>query len=291
MLTAIRQSDNKKVVGEFIEKVKGERFKCEFCDKIVTHNKPTDRVKVGHFKHKSGESFCPNHGESIEHIRTKLSIFNYIKSKWGDKLKEIEIEKWICNRTIRPDIYIETKKGNKIAIEVQASALTVTEIKRRTSKYFNENIYVMWVLLFDYPRFYEFKKEWGTKDDGNWGLVDARYSFRDKVRLKEFEIFLYWAYYKDLIFWDLEQEHSTDFMVIRMADYWTDDKEFRKDGEDYYYEGKQTKVMKTIQSIKRDISFDKFRPIKGSVFKGKSYEIPERTIFAFGTEPKKKQRR
>jgi len=290
MLTAIRQSSDKtKVVGEFIEKVKGELFKCEFCDSFVIHNKPKDRIKIGHFKHKPGESDCPNRGESIEHIRAKLGIFEYVKSKWGEKLQQIEIEKWICNKTIRPDIYIETKKGNKIAIEVQASALTVEEIKRRTSRYFDENIYVMWILLFERPRFYIFRKEWGTKDDGNWGLIDARYFVRDSVRLKEFELFLYRAYNRALIFWDLEQNYSTDFMVIQMADYWTADKEFRKDGEDYFYEGKQTKVMKTIQSIKKDVSFDKLRPIKGSVLKGKSYDIPERTIFGFETEPKKRR--
>ncbi|MEJ7643898.1 MAG: competence protein CoiA family protein [Chryseolinea sp.] len=235
--------------------------------------------------------FVPNQGESIEHIKTKLGIFNYIKSKWGDKLKEMEIEKLICNKTIRPDIYIETKKGNKIAIEVQASALTVSEIKRRTTKYFNEGIYVMWVLLFDYLRFYEFKKEWGTKDDGTWGLIDATYVFRDRVRLKEFEVFLYSAYYRDLIFWDIDQEHSQDFIVIKMSDYWTDDKEFRKDGEDYFYGGKQSKVTKTISFIKKDVTFDKFKPIKGRIFNGGNYDIPERTILGFATEPNETRRR
>ena len=94
----------------------------------------------------------------------KLGIYNYIKRNWGDKLLIIEPEKWICNKTIRPDVYIETRKKTKIAIEVQASILPVTEIKRRTEKYYKEGIYVLWVLLYDFHRFYEYRPEYGTKE-------------------------------------------------------------------------------------------------------------------------------
>lgn len=281
MLTAIRLSDNLKVVGEFIEKTKDESFTCEYCKKSVIHHRPADRVKVGHFKHKSGESFCPSQGESIEHIRAKLEIFNYISKNWGDKLKEIEIEKWISNRTIRPDIYIETKRGNKIAIEVQTTALTVTEIKRRTIKYFENKIYVLWVLPYERFRFLELRKDYGTMEDGNWGLTDKWYALRDKVRLKEYEIFLYLAYYKKLIFWDLDKLDSLDFIVVEFGDYRTDSKEYWKDGEEHYSEGRQTKVMKTIQAINKNVKFDQFKPTKGKLYNGRAYDIPERTIFCY----------
>jgi competence CoiA-like predicted nuclease len=152
MLTAIRDTDNKKVVGALIEKDKNATYHCEYCKKEAIHHKSESQVRIGHFKHKQGASHCPNQTNETEwHYKTKYDIYKYIYSNWGDKLKEIEVEKWICNNSIRSDIYLETSK-NKIAIEVQATILTPSEIKRRTAKYFKNGIAVMWILPFEYDR-------------------------------------------------------------------------------------------------------------------------------------------
>jgi|GEM_PF-1554702 len=282
MLTAIRISDNKKVVGEFIEKSNEESYKCEVCDKSVVHHRPNDRVRIGHFKHSSNESPCPNNNnrESIEHLKSKIEIYERIKNKWRKQLKSIEIEKCLFNKETRADIYIETKK-NKIAIEVQASLLTVDEIKRRTIKYFENNVYVLWILLYDYERFYEFRNEYGHKETGSWGIINSGYFKRDRIKLKEFEIFLYHAYYKNLIFWDLDQERNKDFIVMKLEDYWNNAVEFKQDGTEYSYDAKKTKTIKSILSTQREVSFDKFKIVKGRLFPLKEYEIPERTIFYY----------
>ena len=290
MLTAIRQSDKIKVIGEFIDKKKSETYYCEYCENPVTHNKSDSKIKVGHFKHKSGEPFCKNNtGETLEHIKTKLGIYNYIKENYWDKLLEIEPEKWICKKSIRPDVYIETKKNTKIAIEVQASILPVSEIKRRTEKYFKEKINVLWVIIYDYNRFNKYKTEYGKTEDGSWGVVNSGYFYADKVRLKEFEIFIYWAYFKNLIMWDLTGNHSNSFIVANMSDHKTDSVEFRRDGNDHYYEGKTTKVMKVPNYIRLNVSFDEFKPSPAIEFpvNYRQYVIPERLIFNYHTKPKK----
>lgn len=289
MLTAIRQSDGKKVIGELIDKDKSDTYFCEYCKNPVTHNKSDSKIKIGHFKHKSGESFCPNNtGETIEHIQTKLSIYNYIMENWSKNLQILELEKWLSKKTIRPDVYIETKKNTKIAIEVQASILPVTEIKRRTEKYFKEKINVLWILLFDYSRFYEFKTKFGHKEDGSWGVIGSGYFYADKVRLKEFEVFIYWAYFKKLIMWDLTGKHSNSFIVVNMSDYKTESVEFRRDGEEHYYAGKNTKVMKVPDFIRMNVSFDKLKPTYSKEFNAnyRQYVIPERLIFTYDTKPK-----
>lgn len=283
MLTAIRTSDKQKVVGDFIDKNSNETYCCEYCENNVIHHKSNSKIKIGHFKHKSEQSFCPNQRETIVHLQTKLQIFNFIKSKWGDKLHLIELEKWICNKTIRPDIYIETKKQTKIAIEVQASVLTVFEIKRRTEKYFDEGIYVLWILPFDYFRFFEYKPKSDWKEDGSWGIIESGYALADKIRLKEYEIFIYWSYFKKIILWDLTQKHSQGFIVAFFEEYTTESVEFRQDGEEHYYDGRKTKVMKVPERIKYDVPFDNFKPTYARFFESnyRNYDIPERKIFTF----------
>ena len=278
MLTAIRKSDKKKVTGAWIEKNNAESYRCEYCHKNVIHHKSDSGEKIGHFKHKSGESYCPNQvKETEEHIRTKLDIFEYINSGWGNKLQWIELEKWICNNTIRPDVYIETRKS-KIAIEVQATVLTIDEIKRRTTNYYNNGIAVLWVMPYYHHRFMEFKYQ---AEGYNEETCDFGWSYRPNVRLKSMELFLYWAYFKNLFFWEYERVNSNGFIRIRLDRYIGEDVEFRRDGEDHYYSGKIAKTLKTIRYIEFDISFEDFRVENAKEYNvpQSNYQLPKRKLF------------
>lgn len=85
---------------------------------------------------------------------------------------------------------------------MQATALTATEIKRRTVKYCNDNVYVLWVLPYERFRFIELQTTYepDDEDDDNDGYRAPSYILRDRVRLREYEIFLFLAYYRKLIF-------------------------------------------------------------------------------------------
>jgi len=280
MLTAIRISDNKKVIGCNIEKDKQSEYLCDYCKKKVIHHKSDTNIRTGHFKHKTGESDCPNQTRETEyHLKTKLDIFTYISENWGDKLKLVELEKWICKNSIRPDIYIETK-SNKIAIEVQATILTVSEIKRRTINYFKNDISVLWVLPYEHNRIWEQKViRIGYGNNKN----EYAPGLSDKVKMKEMEIFLYWAYLKKLIFWDLTHEYSNSFICVGFDEYKSDDIEFRRDGEEHYYSGKTAKTLKKVDWYLENIDFDEFRPkyIKEFSAPFRDYQIPERKLFTY----------
>jgi competence CoiA-like predicted nuclease len=267
MLTAIRNTDNINVIGDFIEKNKSESYRCSYCANNVIHHKSDSREKIGHFKHKSGESHCPNQvKETEEHIRTKLDIYEYIKDGWGSKLKILEVEKWICENTIRPDVYIETSR-NKIAIEVQATALTVDEIKRRTSRYYKNGIAVLWIMPYYFHRFneYKYQAEGYNEDECDYG-----WSYMPNVKLKSMELFLHWAYFKNLYFWEYERVNSNGFIQIQLEKCVAEDVEFRRDGEDHYFYGKTAKTVKIIRSIRYNIAFDEF-----SVTVAKEYDVPQ----------------
>lgn len=274
MLLARRLSDNKKVFGNIIDKDVSETYICDYCKKMVIHHKSTSKIKLGHFKHKPNESDCPNqrNGETEYHLKTKYDIYNYIEVNWGNKLKIIEVEKWICNNTIRSDIYLETKK-NKIAIEIQTTFLTVFEIKERTVKYTANDIYVLWILPYNYSRFYEYILDLDNKYD--WFLIN-------KVRLKEMEIFLYWSYNQHLFFWDLTHKYSDDFICILFNEYKNDDVEFIRDGEEHNYLGKIAKTIKRpIYEI--NVRFDKMitKDLSQTDVKNRQYKVPSRKLFTY----------
>jgi competence CoiA-like predicted nuclease len=280
MLTAIKTKDNKKVIGNFIEKDNQSEYICEYCRKNVIHHKSKSQIRTGHFKHRQGDSDCPNQTKETEyHIKTKLDIYSYIQKGWGNQLKLIELEKWICENSIRPDIYIETNK-NKIAIEVQATILTVSEIKRRTEKYNLNDINVLWILPFDYERIWERKVvEFGYGYDKN--IFDWRLS--DKVKMKEMEVFLYWANFKKLIFWDLEHKYSNSFISVGFEEYRGADVEFWRDGLEYSYSGKTAKTIKKATWIKYNLEFTDFRTIFANEFNApyRGYIIPNRKLFTY----------
>lgn len=286
MLTAIRDSDNKKVLGLDIEKNKDETYHCEYCKKEAIHHKSESQVRIAHFKHKQGASTCPNQTKETEwHYKTKYDIFNYIQNNWKDKLKVLEVEKWIFNNSIRSDVFIETSK-NKIAIEVQATILTPSEIKRRTMKYFQNGVAVMWILPFEYKRLHEYQKNRFKYSEGDDDWIWVK---REKVKFKEMEIWLYWAYFKNLIFWDLEHRYSDEFIFAEFTEYKSDDVEFRRDGEDHFYYGKTAKTMKSVKRIKYDIPFDKLTVSYSKEFEApfRNYVIPERKIFTYNDRKKK----
>lgn len=274
MLTAIRKSDGKKVIGNQIPKNDNETYYCDYCDKEVIHNKSDARIRIGHFKHKVKSSDCPNNkGESELHLDTKISIYDYIDET--EEYLNLELEKWICNKTIRPDVYCETSDGKKIAIEVQASALTIDTIYSRTHKYYKEGIYVLWVLPFEKRRFIysdPFTKE-------SWELRELH----DRVKLKEYEIFLLHAYENQLIFWDYLEDICYAFIIIKMGQYKQADSQYWKDGEEYFHEGK---VAKTIRSLGRkhynvELSEFKLCDLNAVKVPGREYTIPNRLLMKY----------
>ena len=292
MLTAIRQSDKNKIIGNDILKDKTEIYNCDFCGQIVIHHKSESKIKIGHFKHKNRESICPSSRETLEHIKIKQDIHDYIKGNFGNSLNHIEPEKWLFNKTMRPDIYIETKHGNKIAIEVQASILSITEIINRTKRYYDKGIYVLWVIKYDNNRFYYYRSDTYHKEDGSLG-IDRGYFLKNKIRLKEFEIYLYWAYFKKLIMWDLSQKYSYSFIIAELTEYNSASIEYYKDGENHFHYGRKAKVLKSIENIKKDIPFKKFKPCFAKEYKiyNRDYKIPERLILSLEIKQKKETER
>ncbi len=100
-------------------------------------------VRIHYFAHKPPLACAYGKGESDEHLKCKLEIYeNLIKQP---NVTKCEIERNL--QSVRPDISCYIGKI-PVAIEVQISALGLDEIIYRTIEYRQKGIFVLWLLLF-----------------------------------------------------------------------------------------------------------------------------------------------
>lgn len=81
--------------------------------------------------------------ESFYHKKIKQLIFECATER-NKAISDKSLEKYLNSR--RADVYFKMKSGDKIAVEVQNSKITVKEIKKRTEDYTKKGIYVLWIL-------------------------------------------------------------------------------------------------------------------------------------------------
>lgn len=168
---------------EEIQKNKKEKFSCPCCKEEVIlkiGRKPlkSGRMRINHFSHLK-DSDCPVPKESHEHLSTKISIFNSIKSVgisdvWLERTFNLKNHKESLERYLlevkanysylniyetffgkllkrnifRPDVCF-IYNNEKIAIEVQKSYLPREDFLLRTLFYKILNIKVLWVIPDD----------------------------------------------------------------------------------------------------------------------------------------------
>lgn len=140
MMTAIRQLDGRKL-GAW-EAERDERpFLCPCCAEIVTLRR--GGIIAPHFAHKPPVTCEYGTGESEEHRRCKIAIYESLVAH--PSVRKCEMERDLG--AVRPDVsaYINDVP---VAIEVQASNLTLEKICRRTEEYARRGIYVLWLPIY-----------------------------------------------------------------------------------------------------------------------------------------------
>lgn len=140
MLTAQRQSDSLKIAAWEADKAQ-RPFLCHCCGQLVTLRR--GGIRAPHFAHHPPVTCEYGTGESEEHRRAKLSIYESLLTH--PRVTKCEIERNLG--TVRPDVsaYIDDVP---VAIEVQLSGLSLERIKYRTAEYARRGIYVLWLPLY-----------------------------------------------------------------------------------------------------------------------------------------------
>ena len=116
-------------------------FTCFWCRAQVTLRRGA--AKAAHFAHRPPVLCEYGAGESDAHRRAKEEIFSYLSR--SPSVEKLELERDLGE--VRPDVscYIG---GVPVAIEVQASSLSVERIARRTAAYARTGGYVLWLPLY-----------------------------------------------------------------------------------------------------------------------------------------------
>ena len=132
--------DGAKVHARLADRAAGP-FVCFCCRSQVTLRRGA--AKAAHFAHRPPVTCEYGQGESDEHRRAKEEIFEHLSR--CPHVTKLELERDL--REVRPDVscYIG---GVPVAVEVQASSLSVERIARRTVEYARKGVYVLWLPLF-----------------------------------------------------------------------------------------------------------------------------------------------
>lgn len=262
MLTAIDRENNQKIIASPDLERKGSYY-CQMCSTALLLKK--GRVKIPHFAHVPRGLKCDYVGESLVHLQMKKGIYNYLKREIPNAAL-IELEKPLG--FARPDVFIQNKY--KIAIEVQASKLTVEQILQRTLNYSQNNIFVLWVLPFAEERLYSFKPFFG----------EHRASI---VKMKEYEKVIYKMFWNNLIFFDPEGAYGP-FVIIKYSESYSPEREYYdSDGEYQSHVPKPYSTYKEPRQINLRANILQFRPemSRSGTAPTLKYKLPEVKIFNY----------
>lgn len=247
MLTAIRDSDQSKVLARASEKVHAP-FACPACQREVTLRK--GNIRTHHFAHKPPISCRDAMGETEDHLLTKLSIFDALKLE--PNVVAVELEKRF--ETSIADVYAVIS-GVPVAIEIQRSILTPAEINARTSNYHRLGIAVIWVGI------------------PNSDLGMSRYS------PAAWERWAHAAYFGRVYYWaggqTLRPVHFGPYMLQVEYQSW------RKHGEEHSAGGyeKHSKRWRTPQAGQLVKLSTDFRRTRRDAWAGGSVQVPESTLY------------
>jgi len=139
VLTAVRQSDSIKVLARVSEKTEAP-FACPQCRREVVLHKA--QIKIHHFAHKPSVTCAVGAGETEQHLRAKLDVFDALRQE--SNVTELELERDFG--TSVADVYARIS-GTPVAVEIQRSALSVNDIVARTKNYHRLGVTVLWVGL------------------------------------------------------------------------------------------------------------------------------------------------
>jgi competence protein CoiA len=99
--------------------------------------------KIPHFAHISTKTCSfTNQSESIQHLTSKKLLYDLLKTKYD----QVHLEHYFHNVEQIADIWLETDTDS-IAIELQCSSISISELRRRTKGYLSSRIQPLWILV------------------------------------------------------------------------------------------------------------------------------------------------
>ncbi|MCA0983799.1 hypothetical protein LCL89_06975 [Halobacillus yeomjeoni] len=160
---------------EALEKKRDEPYFCPICNERL-------QVRVGkkvipHFAHYPKSNCSQSRGETWEHEKGKLLLFQWLKRQGYS----VRMEHYLKEIQQRPDIYLEINQ-KRMAIEYQCSTIPIRQVESRTESYKASGIHPLWVLGMKH-----FNPKTSTSMPMNSFLRTFLYYFQDHYLLYFFD--------------------------------------------------------------------------------------------------------
>lgn len=247
MLSAIRQLDSEKVLARDSTSVEAPFF-CPRCRSELILRK--GRIKVHHFAHKPDATCSFGAGETEQHLRAKLEIFDALRS--AANVTELDVERDFGNCVA--DVFAIIS-GVPVAVEIQKSVLSVNNIIARTTNYHRLGVAVLWLAL---------RK---SNSDGR------------KYSPKAWEKWCHAAYFGRVYFWShgqvIQPVHFGTYKLHVPATSW------HQDGSEHSAGGydKRSKRWHTLIPGIPTLLSNNFKQLQRAAWAGGSVSVPQCTLY------------
>lgn len=121
--------------------VRGRSYCCPECRSELVLKR--GQLITPHFAHRA-ESRCSyaHDGESEEHRTMKMWMYDTLAAQpW---VRYVRVEEWLAGR--RADVWVETMRGNRVAIECQASNLAPEALQAKLVHYRGRGLRVLYIV-------------------------------------------------------------------------------------------------------------------------------------------------
>ncbi|WP_119070047.1 competence protein CoiA family protein [Rubrobacter indicoceani] len=121
---------------------KNRRLKCAVCGSIL--KRMFGSVKRWHFARFPGQVACDHENETVEHRRSKISLYEALSYSLGLEWS-VSLEERLSNGR-RPDVLATHVSGTRVAFEVQYSNLSAQDFQARHADYRSIGVRDVWML-------------------------------------------------------------------------------------------------------------------------------------------------
>jgi competence protein CoiA len=244
------------VRGIHVNKIDGP-FACPACKSPVILKKGA--VKIHHFAHAPPYTCTYGAGETEDHRQAKNGIYEALVAAGYQAWLELGLSPWGLDS--RPDV-LAIIDGNVVAIEVQASCLSMNEIAARTLRYHNWGAAVIWL---------------STRKDA---LSDRPFS------PKLYEKYLHCMYFGKVYYWEdglrvLPVHYGDHMLYVEESEFYSPEGELQQFGG---YE-RRSKRWRTPEYLSfggahAPSLVENFERNRRRAWRGGDFSVPECTLWA-----------
>ncbi len=136
---------------EAVQARRGAAYRCRGCGAPVVLK--SGQIRIAHFAHRPDAGCAFGSGMSLAHLTAQRLIADALRGRGLEAQLEAVLPSLVGDRRTDVLAWSPDQPKARVAVEVQASDLTVDEIAARTASYGDEGVAPLWLRLLDFAAF------------------------------------------------------------------------------------------------------------------------------------------